>query len=74
MARLLHAVVEKVEPGLFRASYAADPDQDGALPGTAAMPDSHIATSHDSVRLFVEQIARGLGYDGVAGREPPRCR
>ena len=71
MANVLHATLEEVEPGLFKASYP------GALNGSdhpqgGQLPDSHIATSPESIRTFVEQMARGLGFDRVEWHDAGR--
>jgi hypothetical protein len=64
MASVLHATMEEVEPGLFRAAYPGEmngPDH----PRGGQLPDSHIATSRDDVRVWVEEMAVRLGYERV---------
>jgi hypothetical protein len=60
---VLHAVLREVEPGLFSADY---PGELNAGDGPGTLPDSHIGTDAGSVRTWVETMAAGLGYDGVA--------
>ncbi|HXT82419.1 MAG TPA: hypothetical protein VN702_22855 [Acetobacteraceae bacterium] len=62
-ARALHARLREVESGIFQAEYPgelnpSDPDE-------RALPDSHIGTDPSSVRLWVEQMARSMGYRSV---------
>ena len=68
--------------GLFLAEYSSEIDQaalnkqpvSGPGADTApGMPDSHLGTEEASVRLWVEQMAKGMGYSQVmweAGTEP----
>ncbi len=64
MANTLHVIMEEVEPGLFRASYPGEMNGTDE-PGGGQLPDSHIATSRDDVRTWVEQMAVQLGYHNV---------
>lgn len=72
-----HAVLEEMEPGLFRATYRgaphdAAPEAPPALPGHEAPADTHIGTDEAGVRGFVEALARERGYAGVIWEAPAR--
>lgn len=58
-----HATITEVEPGLFRADYAGELNPDE--PDARAFPDSHLTTSLDGAKSWVEQMAVGLGYSKV---------
>jgi hypothetical protein len=61
---VLHAVLREVEPGVFQAEYRGElngPDE----PEGGQLPDRHVDTNPDGVRLWVEQMAAQLGYDRV---------
>lgn len=62
-AKALKATLREVEPGLFRADYPGEANQDQA--GVEAFPDSHLGTDPSGVKIWVEQMAAGLGYDRV---------
>ncbi len=64
----LHAMLREVEPGLYRADYSGELNQDEA--GAEAFPDSHIGTDASGVKQWVEEMATQLGYDGVVW-DPP---
>lgn len=64
MAGILHATMDEVEPGLFRADYPGEMNGSD-VPGGGQLPDRHVATSRDDVRVWVEQMAASLGYDCV---------
>jgi hypothetical protein len=59
----LHARLREVERGVFSAEYPGEMNSDDAGPET--FPDSHIGTDASGVRSWVEEMAVGLGYDGV---------
>ncbi len=59
----LHAVLMEVEPGLYRADYPGEMNQDEA--GIEAFPDRHIGTNAEGVKHWVEDMAIQLGYDRV---------
>ena len=65
----LHAVLRKVEGGLYRADYPGEINPDGA--DARAIPDMHLATSAQEVKTWVEQMAQGLGYKRVVWDELP---
>ncbi|HVY13973.1 MAG TPA: hypothetical protein VHB27_02005 [Rhodopila sp.] len=64
MPDVLHATLKEVEPGLFRASYPGEMNGTDE-PSGGQLPDSHIGTSRDDVRIWVEQMAVQLGYERV---------
>ena len=68
---LLHARMRKVEGELFRASTAAKSYPDPAMQGTSR---TLIGTSAAEVKIWVEQMATGLGYDRVVWDEMPHHR
>ncbi|HET8995448.1 MAG TPA: hypothetical protein VFN42_02145 [Acetobacteraceae bacterium] len=59
----LHASLREVEPGLFRAEYVGELNP--ANPDARAFPDTHLGTSEQDVKIWVEQMARSLGYQSV---------
>jgi hypothetical protein len=60
---VLHARLHEVEPGLFSAEYRGEMNNDNAE--VEAFPDAHIGTDATGVRSWVEEMAAGMGYDGV---------
>ena len=64
MAGILHATMDEVEPGLFRADYPGEMNGSDSTRG-GQLPDRHVATSRDDVRVWVEQMAVRLGYERV---------
>jgi hypothetical protein len=64
MAGILHATIEEVESGLFRADYPGEMNGRNEPTG-GQFPDRHIATSQDAVRVWVEEMAASLGYERV---------
>jgi len=64
MAKVLHATMEEVESGLFRADYPGEMNGED-VPRGGQLPDRHIATSRDDVRVWVEEMAVRLGYERV---------
>jgi hypothetical protein len=64
----LRARLREVEPGLFSAEYPGELNQEEGGPQT--YPDTHIGTDPQGVRSWVEQMARGLGYDRVEWEKP----
>jgi hypothetical protein len=70
----LHAVMREVEPGMFRAEYPGEMNNDSAQ--VEAFPDRHIGTSAAEVKNWVEEMAAGMGYERVvwhADDEGPRA-
>jgi hypothetical protein len=49
--------------GVFSAEYPGEMNSDDACPET--FPDAHIGTDASGVRIWVEEMAAGLGYDRV---------
>jgi hypothetical protein len=64
MAGTLYARMDEVEPGLFRADYPGEMNGQNEPTG-GQLPDRHIATSKEDVRVWVEEMATSLGYDRV---------
>jgi hypothetical protein len=60
---VLHAILREMEPGVFRAEYPGEMNQDEAT--VEAFPDSHVGTEASGVRQWVETMATSLGYDRV---------
>jgi hypothetical protein len=61
--------MRQVEAELFRADYSGEINPD---PSDARdIPDYHVATSAKDVKVWVEQMAEGLGYDRVVWDETP---
>lgn len=58
-----HASLHEVEGGLFRAEYSGEINPDD--PDEREIPDYHVGTSAADVKIWVEQMAAGLGYDRV---------
>ena len=66
---VLHARMRQVQGGLFRAEYSGEINPD---PSDARdIPDYHVGTSAQDVRIWVEQMAEGLGYERVVWDELP---
>ena len=59
----LHAVLRKVEDNVYRAEYPGEINPQD--PDAREIPDYHIGTSATDVRVWVEQMARGMGYSRV---------
>jgi len=60
---MMRAVLREVEPGLFRAEYSGEINPDN--PDEREIPDYHIGTAASDVKTWVEQMAAGMGYEGV---------
>jgi hypothetical protein len=60
----LHARISEVDPGLFKAEYVEGDREFGAV-DAVSIPDSHIGTSRDGVKMWVEQMAANSGYRAV---------
>lgn len=58
-----HANLQQVEEGLYRAQYSGEINPDKT--DERDIPDYHLGTSAVEVKSWVEQMARGLGYDKV---------
>jgi hypothetical protein len=58
-----HASLREVEDALFLAEYSGEINPEN--PGAREIPDRHVGTSPQEVKLWVEQMALGLGYEQV---------
>ena len=66
---VLHARMRQVEEELFRAEYSGEINPE---PGDARnITDYHVGTSATEVKIWVEQMAKGQGYDRVVWDEIP---
>jgi hypothetical protein len=66
---VLHARMRQVEDELFRAEYSGEINPD---PSDARdIPDYHVGTTAADVKVWVEQMAKGLGYERVVWEETP---
>jgi hypothetical protein len=61
--RDFHATLEEVEPGLFRAMYRGVNNPEDA--GIQEIPDAHLGTDRQEVRVWVEKMALSMGYRRV---------
>ncbi len=59
----LHAALRKMPDGTYRAEFPGEFNPDH--PDEREFPDFHLSTSMQSVKLWVEQMALGLGYSRV---------
>lgn len=66
----LHARLRKVEEGLYRAEYSGEINPEN--PDAREIPDYHVGTSPEEVKIWVEQMATNLGYDRVVWDELPQ--
>jgi hypothetical protein len=58
-----HARLREVEDGVFRAEYSGEINPD--RPDAREILDYHVGTSAAEVKIWVEQMALGLGYQCV---------
>jgi hypothetical protein len=58
-----HASLREVEHGLYLAEYSGEINPEN--PDAREIPDRHVGTSVQEVKLWVEQMAVGLGYERV---------
>ena len=65
-----HASMREVEAGIFRAEYSGEINPEN--PDAREIPDYHVGTSATDVKIWVEQMALGLGYARVVWDELPR--
>jgi len=65
----LRAVLRRMEDGIWRAEYTGEFNPEN--PDEREIPDFHVSTSKESVRLWVEQMARGMGYSRVVWDQSP---
>jgi hypothetical protein len=66
---VFHARLRQVEDQLFRAEYSGEINPEPT--DARNLPDYHIGASAQEVKIWVEQMARGLGYDRVVWDELP---
>ena len=64
-----HASMTQVEDGLYRAQYSGEINPEN--PDAREIPDFHLGTSIAEVKVWVEQMALGLGYSRVVWDELP---
>ena len=64
-----HASLRQVEAGVFRAEYSGEINPEN--PDAREIPDYHVGTSAADVKIWVEQMATGLGYSHVVWDELP---
>jgi len=62
-----HARMKEVEKGLYRYSGEINPENTDQRD----IPDHHLGTSIADVKIWVEQMALGLGYEQVTWDELP---
>ncbi len=67
-----HASLREMEDGLYRAEYSGEINPRD--PDAREIPDYHIGTSESDVKVWVEQMALGLGYDQVIWDAQPGSR
>jgi hypothetical protein len=65
-----HAILRRVEDGLFRAEYSGEINPEN--PDEREILDYHLGTNATEVKTWVEQMARGLGYQRVVWDELPQ--
>jgi hypothetical protein len=59
-----------MEDGMYRAEYTGELNPEN--PDEREFPDFHVSISMASVKLWVEQMAQGMGYSRVVwDRLPP---
>lgn len=58
-----HASLREVEHGLYLAEYSGEINPEN--PDAREIPDRHVGTSVQEVKVWVEQMAVGLGYERV---------
>ncbi|HSU05011.1 MAG TPA: hypothetical protein VLI93_05525 [Acetobacteraceae bacterium] len=60
----LHARLERIDSGMFRAVFAGELNPENAAAGQE-WPDAHIGDTPEGVRGWVESMAPQLGYRRV---------
>lgn len=66
----LHAKIREMEEGVFRAEYRGEMNPEH--PDEREFPDYHVGTSVADVKIWVEQMARTLGYSHVVWDAMPQ--
>jgi hypothetical protein len=64
-----HAILRRVEDGLFRADYSGEINPEN--PNEREILDYHLGTSATDVKVWVENMAQGIGYQRVVWDELP---
>ena len=64
-----HAVLRRMEDGVYRAEYAGELNPEN--PDDRELSDFHLSTSVKSAKLWVEQMAQGMGYSRVVWDQLP---
>jgi hypothetical protein len=59
-----HARIRRVEADLYKAEYTGDLNPDDPHPARE-WTDSHLATSLEEAKAFVENLARSLNFSRV---------
>jgi hypothetical protein len=67
-----HAILRQVENGVFRAEYSGEINPEN--PDDREILDYHLGTSVSDVKVWVEQMAQGMGYERVVWDELPSDR
>lgn len=67
---VFHARLREVEPGVFRAEYRGEFNPQATDAHT--FPDFHLGNSREAVRIWVEQLARSMGYEKVVWDSLPQ--
>ena len=65
-----HASLREAAGGLYRAEYSGEINPEH--PDAREIPDYHVGTSAAEVKIWVEQMALGLGYARVIWDALPR--
>lgn len=65
-----HAILRQVEERVFRADYSGEINPEN--PDEREILDYHLGTSATDVKIWVEQMAFGLGYQRVVWDELPQ--
>lgn len=60
----LHATLREVESGVYQAEYKGEMNPESPA-DERAFPDMHVGTDRDGVRMWVEEMARAMGYERV---------
>jgi hypothetical protein len=64
----LHARMRAVQGGLFRTEYSGEINPESS---DQDIPDYHVSTSAEDAKIWVEQMAKGLGYERFVWDELP---
>ena len=60
---ILHARMTTSSDGMYKAEYTGELNPQN--PDEREFPDSHLGTTESEVRMWVEEMAKGLGYARV---------